>query len=95
MWEIQEAPYAGDAINSYNDEPPAPDKEPLGLETSSPALKLKVNDKATHIQLTCHFEGDQKGLDKLAQQLLGVSIFDMPSNFSTHKIKFLVKIMIS
>ena len=44
MWEIQTQPYRGDAVNSYNDGPPAPGAKPLGpfyeLETSSPAAAL-------------------------------------------------------
>ncbi len=78
MWEIQEQPYAGDVVNSYNDGPPDPGAKPLGpfyeLETSSPALALKSGETGTHIQLTCHFEGSESSLDALAQQLLGVSI---------------------
>ena len=81
MWEIQEAPYAGDVVNSYNDGPPEPGVEPLGpfyeLETSSPALALKSGETGIHIQYTSHFEGDKKSLDKLLRQLLGVSIADI------------------
>lgn len=83
MWEIQEQPYAGDVVNSYNDGPPEPGKKPLGpfyeLETSSPALALEAGESATHIQLTCHFEGDEKELDALARKLLGVSIEEVKS----------------
>lgn len=81
MWEIQDQPYAGDVVNSYNDGPPEPGAKPLGpfyeLETSSPALALKSGESGTHIQLTCHFEGEEKAIDRLAQQLLGVSISDI------------------
>lgn len=85
MWEIQEQPYAGDVINSYNDGPPESGKQPLGpfyeLETSSPALALKSGQTGTHIQLTCHFEGDKIELDAIAQQLLGVSIIEISNVF--------------
>lgn len=81
MWEIQEQPYAGDVVNSYNDGPPEPGAKPLGpfyeLETSSPALALKAGETGTHVQLTCHFEGEEEGLDFIAQQLLGVSIAEI------------------
>jgi len=81
MWEIQEKPFAGDVVNSYNDGPPEPGAKPLGpfyeLETSSPALALKSGETGTHIQLTCHFEGGEKALEELAQQLLGVSISEI------------------
>lgn len=44
MWELQDDPYGGDVVNSYNDGPPAPGADPLGpfyeLETSSPAAAL-------------------------------------------------------
>ena len=85
MWEIQEQPFAGDVVNSYNDGPPEPGAKPLGpfyeLETSSPALKLKSGETGTHTQLTCHFEGDEKGLDAIAQQLLRVSISEISGVF--------------
>lgn len=78
MWEIQDQPYGGDVVNSYNDGAPEPGAKPLGpfyeLETSSPALALKSGESGTHVQLTCHFEGDKKMLDRISQQLLGVSI---------------------
>jgi len=41
MWELQDDPFAGDVVNSYNDGPAEPGKASLGgfyeLETSSPA----------------------------------------------------------
>ncbi|MEQ9287654.1 MAG: hypothetical protein RIG77_12125 [Cyclobacteriaceae bacterium] len=83
MWEIQDQPYAGDVVNSYNDGPPEPGAKPLGpfyeLETSSPALALKSGETGTHIQLTCHFEGDEKALDNIASRLLGVSLLEITS----------------
>jgi hypothetical protein len=85
QWEIQDEPYRGDVINSYNDGPPEPGKEPLGpfyeLETSSPALALKKGESAAHTQETYHFEGDEKVLDKIMQHLLGVSIADVKKVF--------------
>lgn len=82
LWEIQDAPYAGDAVNSYNDGPPEPGTEPMGpfyeLETSSPALALPAGESGSHIQYTFHFEGSPAVLDAIAQQLLGVSL----DNFS-------------
>jgi len=78
MWEIQDAPYEGDAINAYNDGPAEPGAEPLGpfyeLETSSPALALQPGESGEHIQETFHFEGEAETLDKLARKLLGVSL---------------------
>ncbi len=85
MWELQDQPYAGDAINAYNDGPPEPGAAPLGpfyeLETSSPALALKAGESATHIQETYHFEGAQAELDRLSQTLLGVTLQEIESAF--------------
>lgn len=88
MWRIQESPYAGDVVNSYNDGSPEPGKQPLGpfyeLETSSPALALKSGQSGTHVQLTCHFEGDEKVLDVLAKNLLGVSIEEITNALNSN-----------
>ncbi len=78
LWEIQDEPYAGDVINSYNDGAPEPGAKPLGpfyeLETSSPALALSSGDSYEHVQYTFHFEGNEEQLDVIAQQVLGVSL---------------------
>lgn len=78
MWELQEDPYAGDAINAYNDGPPEPGKKPLGpiyeLETSSPALALKAGQTGEHVQETYHLTGSVAQLDNLANQLFGVGL---------------------
>lgn len=85
LWEIQDEPFKGDVVNSYNDGPPSEREKQLGqfyeLETSSPALALKAGENATHWQLTCHFEGDEQQLNELAQKLLGVSINDISTAF--------------
>lgn len=81
LWEIQDEPFKGDVVNSYNDGPPAPGEKQLGqfyeLETSSPALALGAGASAIHTQLTCHFEGDEEALNQLAKNILGVSIQDI------------------
>jgi len=86
LWEIQNKPFAGDVINSYNDGPPEPGAKPLGpfyeLETSSPALALKAGESGTHIQVTCHFEGPEKALDPIAKKVLGVSIDEIKKVFN-------------
>lgn len=78
MWEIQEEPFSGDVINAYNDGAPSPGEQPLGpfyeLESSSPALELKSNETGTHIQLTCHFEGDEDALNPIVKQVFGITI---------------------
>jgi len=78
MWEIQDAPYAGDVSNSYNDGPLGPGQKGLGpfyeLETSSAAAALDPGEELTHIHRTFHFQALEADLDALAQQTLGVSL---------------------
>ena len=61
MWELQEHPFAGDAVNSYNDGPPAPGEPPLGpvyeRETASPAAFLAPGGSIKHVHRTFHFQG--------------------------------------
>ena len=77
-WELQDEPYAGDVINSYNDGSPEPGVDPLGpfyeLETSSPAAALKSGETMKHIQRTFHIQGSEEELDPLAKKLLGVRL---------------------
>jgi hypothetical protein len=78
MWELQEEPYRGDVVNSYNDGPPEPGAEPMGpfyeLETSSPAAALNPKESLLHTHRTFHFTGTESQLDPIAQKTLGVSI---------------------
>ncbi|EOR92755.1 hypothetical protein ADIARSV_4037 [Arcticibacter svalbardensis MN12-7] len=84
-WELQDKPFSGDVINAYNDGPPEPGKKPLGpfyeMESSSPALALKVGESGLHTQLTCHFEGDPAKLDQIARKLFGISLEDLDKIF--------------
>jgi hypothetical protein len=83
-WELQEFPYKGDAINSYNDGP-VEDSSQMGpfyeLETSSPALALKPNETAVYKQSTIHFEGTEEELNAICQQVFGVSLEEVNSVF--------------
>jgi hypothetical protein len=85
MWEIQDQPFSGDVVNAYNDGAPKPGSKPLGpfyeLETSSPALALKSGENATHIQLTCHIEGDEEFLNSIIQQLFGTTVNNIKTIF--------------
>jgi len=78
MWEIQEKPFAGDVVNSYNDGPSAPGAKPLGpfyeLESSSPAAALGPGESLTHVHTTMHFQGREKALDAIARKVLGVGL---------------------
>jgi hypothetical protein len=85
MWEISDAPYGGDVVNSYNDGPPAPGAKPLGpfyeLESSSPAAELSPGESLTHVHRTLHFRGPEAELDPIAKKSLGVSIADIVARF--------------
>jgi hypothetical protein len=76
-WEIQNDPYKGDVVNSYNDGPLANGKQ-LGpfyeLESSSRAMALKRGATGTYIQSTYHFEGSFLHMNQLAKQILGVEL---------------------
>ncbi len=86
VWEIQDAPYSGDVLNSYNDGPPEPGVKPMGpfyeLESSSPALALAPGESGTHIQETYHFEGNESALDAISQNILGVSLAEIEAVFN-------------
>ena len=83
MWQIQQQPYAGDVVNSYNDGPPEPGAKPLGpfyeLETSSPAAALKPGETISHTHRTYHLQGPEADLSAVAQATLGVTIAQIKS----------------
>jgi len=86
MWEIQENPFGGDVVNSYNDGPPAPGAKPLGpfyeLESSSPAAALNPGETLTHVHTTIHFQGkDGADLDEIARKIFGVGIEEIANAF--------------
>ena len=81
MWELQQEPYGGDVVNSYNDGPLEPGGDQLGpfyeLETSSPAAALEPKQSLTHIHRTMHLRGDPKLLDLISRATLGVSLAEI------------------
>lgn len=83
-WEMQEFPFKGDAINSYNDGP-LEDGTQMGpfyeLETSSPALALKAGESAVYNQSTIHFEGTEEELNAICQQIFGISLEEVKAVF--------------
>ncbi|HUT08760.1 MAG TPA: DUF6786 family protein [Candidatus Latescibacteria bacterium] len=85
MWEIQEKPFAGDVVNSYNDGPSAPGAKPLGpfyeLESSSPAAALAPGETMSHVHTTMHFQGPEKALDEIARKVLGVGLEEIEKAF--------------
>ena len=85
MWEIQEKPYGGDVVNSYNDGPASPGAKPLGpfyeLESSSPAAALAPGGTLTHVHTTMHFQGPEQALDAIARKVLGVGLEEIKKAF--------------
>ena len=86
MWEIQEKPFAGDVVNSYNDGPASPGAKPLGpfyeLESSSPAAALAPGQTLTHVHTTMHLQGPEKALDEIARKVLGVGLGEIEKAFA-------------
>jgi len=83
-WQIQEDPFSGDAVNSYNDGP-LEDGSQMGpfyeLETSSPAATLDPKESLTHVQYTLHLTGNKENLNKIASNVLGVSLEEIKNSF--------------
>jgi hypothetical protein len=83
MWELQDEPYKGDVVNSYNDGPSEPGAKPLGpfyeLETSSPAAALEPRQTISHIHRTYHLQGSEADLDLICKATLGVTIAEIKS----------------
>ncbi|MEO0453844.1 MAG: DUF6786 family protein [Verrucomicrobiota bacterium] len=83
MWELQEDPFSGDVINSYNDGPAEPGADPLGpfyeLETSSPAADLEPGESLTHTQTTIHLKGEAAAIDRISSQILGAGLDEIDS----------------
>jgi len=88
-WEIQDKPFAGDVVNSYNDGPPAPGARPLGpfyeLESSSAARELQPGESVQHTHRTIHLQGPEEALDPIARKVLGVSIAEIKSALPKQK----------
>ena len=85
LWEIQREPYKGDAINAYNDGPPAPGAKPLGpfyeLETSSPAAALQPDESISHTHFTVHIKGTPELLDPIMKKIFGITTAEVTSVF--------------
>jgi hypothetical protein len=76
LWEQQQHPFAGDAVNAYNDGPI--EGKQMGkfyeLESSSPAAALAPGQSLSHFHRTIHLKGTKESLNTIVQQLLGVGI---------------------
>lgn len=84
MWALQDHPFAGDAVNSYNDGP-LEDGSQMGpfyeLESSSPAANLAPGESLVHYHRTIHFKGNEADLDPIARALFGVGIVEIKAAF--------------
>jgi hypothetical protein len=87
-WGAQGDPFNGDVINSYNDGP-TETGEQLGpfyeLESSSPAAELAPGKSLTHKQRIFHFEGTENELNRITQQVFGVSLSKVNGIFTPDK----------
>jgi hypothetical protein len=85
LWPPQKNPYGGDAVNAYNDGPPAPGVPPMGpfyeLETSSPAAELAPGAALEHVHRTMHLQGERSALDAMARACLGVGLDEVEAAF--------------
>jgi hypothetical protein len=84
MWELQEAPFAGDAVNSYNDGPV--DGKAMGpfyeLETSSPAAFLASGQSITHVHTTMHIQGEEEEINIVLNDLFDIDILTVKNIFN-------------
>ena len=74
-WEIQDDPFTGDPINSYND-PGTDAGEPtfFELESNSPAAELAPGQSIIHTHTTSYFSGEFDALNALSQAVLGIDL---------------------
>jgi hypothetical protein len=88
LWKLQDDPFGGDAINSYNDGPPAPGAKPLGpfyeMESSSPGAALTPGQSLSHVRRTIHLSGPDSALNAIALGTLGVSLDDIKTGLRNH-----------
>jgi hypothetical protein len=83
-WRTDKPPFAGDAVNAYNDGPLATGGQ-MGpfyeIESVSPAAFLKPGEKLTHNHSVFHFIGDKAQLNNIALKTLGISLNDIQAAF--------------
>ena len=76
LWQIQKNPFAGDAVNAYNDGPI--DGKQMGkfyeLESSSPAAALAPGASMHHLHRTIHLKGPKQSLNDVTMKLFGVGV---------------------
>jgi hypothetical protein len=76
LWEIQQEPFKGDAVNAYNDGPV--NGQQMGrfyeIESSSSAAALKPGESLTHIHRTFHLKGSAEQLNQVVMKLFGIGL---------------------
>ena len=76
LWQIQDEPYKGDALNAYTDGPV--NGKQMGkfyeLEGSSPAMALLPGSSQTHVQKTIHLKGNEADLNAITLKIFGVPL---------------------
>jgi len=76
LWKIQNDPFTGDAVNSYNDGPI--DTKQMGkfyeIESSSPAAALAPGYSMRHVHRTIHLKGTKEDLDRVSMKILGIHV---------------------
>jgi hypothetical protein len=76
LWKLQDHPFSGDAVNSYNDGPV--DGKQMGkfyeIESSSPAASLSPGKSIHHLHRTIHLKGNHNELDKISLKIFGVGV---------------------
>lgn len=84
-WKVVPDPYAGDAVNAYNDGP-LQDGSQMGpfyeLESVSPAAFLKPGQRLEHRHTVIHVTGEKDQLDEISRKTLGVSLEKIETAFS-------------
>ena len=76
LWQMQDDPFAGDAVNAYNDGPI--NGSQMGrfyeVESSSPAAALEPKQTMVHRNAVMHFTGTKEDLNKISMQLLNLPV---------------------
>ena len=83
-WGLQDHPYKGDVIHSYNDGP-VEDGSVMGpfyeIETSSPGAELLPGGSMKHTQRMIHFQGDESALAGIVSGLFDLDLEEIAGKF--------------
>lgn len=83
-WNVEAPPFAGDAVNAYNDGP-LEDGSQMGpfyeIESVSPAAFLAPGEHLEHVHSVFHFSGSEADLNRISEVILGVGVRDISGAF--------------